>query len=189
VSIGREPYVRVMDKATRSRIMRSIRKKNTKPELIVRRMVHALGFRFRLHRRDLPGSPDLVLPRYRKVIFVHGCFWHQHPGCRSAKQPRSRIEYWGPKLARNVARDARALEDIAALGWKSLVLWECELRDEDTLRSKLLDFLRPPEREQQREPPCQSLDEPHGRHGTGGTPSEPVRVSSGEEGEPAQSPS
>lgn len=101
-----------MDQAARARVMRSIRKKDTKPELLVRRMAHALGFRFRLHRRDLPGTPDLAFPRYRKAIFVHGCFWHQHT-CRAGKLPRSRADYWVPKLTRNVARDARAQADLA----------------------------------------------------------------------------
>ncbi|WP_371331999.1 very short patch repair endonuclease [Bosea sp. BIWAKO-01] len=132
-----------MDQAVRSRIMRSIRQKDTKPELVVRRAVHAMGFRFRLHRRDLPGSPDLVLPRLRKVIFVHGCFWHQHAGCRSATRPRTRTSYWHPKLDGNVARDARALVDLKMLGWNALVLWECELRDPTVLQTRLLDFLMP----------------------------------------------
>lgn len=131
-----------MDSAARSRVMRSIRKKDTKAELTVRRAVHALGYRFRLHRRGLPGSPDLVLPRHRKVIFVHGCFWHQHPGCRKATIPRVRVSYWGPKLKRNVARDARALADLHALGWDALVLWECELLDDKRLRSRLRAFIR-----------------------------------------------
>jgi DNA mismatch endonuclease (patch repair protein) len=122
--------------------MRSIRKKDTKAEVTVRRAVHALGYRFRLHRSDLPGSPDLILPRHRKVIFVHGCFWHQHPGCRKATVPRKRVHYWGPKLQRNVARDARVLADLAALGWETLVLWECELLDDKTLRSRLRAFIR-----------------------------------------------
>src|ERR1700674_1313646 len=131
-----------MDSAARSRIMRSIRKKNTKAELTVRRAVHALGYRFRLYRRALPGSPDLVLPRHRKVIFVNGCFWHQHPGCRKATVPRKRVHYWGPKLRRNVARDARALADLHALGWETLVLWECELLDDKALRRRLQAFIR-----------------------------------------------
>jgi len=131
-----------MDSAARSRIMRSIHKKDTKAELTVRRMVHALGYRFSLHRRGLPGSPDLVLPRHRKVIFVHGCFWHQHPGCRKATVPRVRVSYWGPKLKRNVARDARALADLHTLGWDALVLWECELLDDKRLRSRLRAFIR-----------------------------------------------
>lgn len=124
-----------------SHIMRAIRKKDTKPELIVRRLLHAMGYRFRLHRRDLPGTPDIVLPRYRAVIQVHGCFWHQHAGCRHANLPRSRTSYWWPKLARNVQRDARAEQALHALGWRVLILWECELRDLDGLRARLCAFL------------------------------------------------
>ncbi|SDR09149.1 T/G mismatch-specific endonuclease [Rhizobiales bacterium GAS113] len=132
-----------MKDATRSRIMRSIRKKDTAPELLVRRAVHGLGYRFRLHSRDLPGSPDLVLPRHRQVILVHGCFWHQHPGCALAKRPRSNVDYWVPKLERNVARDARVLNQLANAGWQTLVLWECEVRTSAVLREKLLSFLKP----------------------------------------------
>lgn len=121
--------------------MRAVRKKDTKPELAVRRLLYAMSFRFRLHRRDLPGSPDIVLPRYRAAIFVHGCFWHRHDGCRHANLPRSRPEYWLPKLARNVERDRAALAALEAAGWRVLVLWECELRDGDWLREQLLRFL------------------------------------------------
>jgi DNA mismatch endonuclease, patch repair protein len=122
--------------------MRRIRKVDTKPELRVRRVVHALGFRYRLHRRDLPGTPDLVLPRLRKVVFVHGCFWHQHPGCRLAKRPRARPEYWLPKLERNVARDHACRRALAATGWEVLVIWECETSDAQALTARLLAFLK-----------------------------------------------
>ena len=115
--------------------------KNTKPEVVVRRLLHALGFRFRLHRRDLPGSPDIVLPKYCAAIQVHGCFWHQHEGCRYGKLPHSRPEYWLPKLARNVERDAESLAKLEVLGWRVLVIWECETRDADTLRGRLSEFL------------------------------------------------
>ncbi len=108
--------------------MARIRSSNTKPELAVRRLLHSMGFRFRLHRRDLPGRPDLVLPKYRLAIFVHGCFWHQHPGCRLASSPKSRQDYWGPKLARNVERDGQAASQLIALGWKVEVIWECDAR-------------------------------------------------------------
>src|SRR6185436_14331986 len=113
-----------LDQARRSENMRRIRSKDMKPELVVRRLVHELGFRFRLHRRDLPGSPDLVLPRHRKIVLVHGCFWHQHPECREGRIPGSRREYWEPKLARNVARDAANLSALQEAGWKTLVIWE-----------------------------------------------------------------
>lgn len=121
--------------------MRRIRKRDTKPELVVRRLAHALGFRFRLHRCDLPGTPDLVLPRHRSVIFVHGCFWHQHRGCRLARQPKTRLEYWLPKLARNVERDLRTRNALEAAGWRCLVVWECETRDGEALRGILRRFL------------------------------------------------
>lgn len=122
--------------------MRSIRKKNTKPELAVRRAVHSLGYRFSLRSERLPGSPDIVLTRHRKVIFVHGCFWHQHQGCRSGRPPRIRVEYWGPKLTRNMARDAAALADLKELGWDALVIWACELTDEDAMRNRLKAFIQ-----------------------------------------------
>lgn len=127
--------------AERSAHMRRIRKRDTKPELVVRRLAHALGLRFRLHRRDLPGTPDLVFPRHRKAIWVHGCFWHQHEGCRLARQPKSRLEYWLPKLARNVNRDRVSRQRIEDSGWQALVIWECETEDSDLVMSRLEDFL------------------------------------------------
>ncbi|GGC12552.1 very short patch repair endonuclease [Novosphingobium endophyticum] len=126
----------------RSAHMRLIRKVNTKPELVVRRVAHRLGYRFRLHRRDLPGTPDLVFPRLRKTILVHGCFWHQHPGCRLARLPKSRPEYWLPKLRRNKERDAAALEALENLGWQVLVLWECDVASEDAVADVVQSFLR-----------------------------------------------
>jgi DNA mismatch endonuclease (patch repair protein) len=112
----------------RSAQMRRIRKTNTRPEIAVRRVAHALGLRFRLHRRDLPGSPDLVFPRHRKLIFVHGCFWHQHEGCRLARKPVTRLDYWLPKLDRNMQRDRDVLEMLRAAGWQPIVIWECETK-------------------------------------------------------------
>lgn len=114
---------------------------DTGPELVVRRLTHALGLRFRLHRRDLPGTPDLVLPRHRAAILVHGCFWHQHEGCRLARQPKSRLDYWLPKLARNVERDREAHAALEAAGWRCLTVWECETRDTEALRETLRRFL------------------------------------------------
>lgn len=113
----------------RSRLMSRIRGKNTGPELSVRRVAHSWGFRFRLHRRELPGCPDLVFPRLRKAILVHGCFWHHHddPACRNAVLPKTRAEWWRAKLLANVERDARNLRDLQSLGWDVLVLWECEI--------------------------------------------------------------
>src|SRR5262245_47161904 len=109
--------------------MARIRKTDTRPEISVRHAVHGLGYRFRLHRRDLPGCPDLVLPRHRKVIFVHGCFWHRHHCRDGRKLPKSKPEYWGPKLERNAARDAVHVQALIEVGWDVLVLWECEVKD------------------------------------------------------------
>jgi DNA mismatch endonuclease, patch repair protein len=133
-----------MDRLTperRSANMRAIRSGGMKPELLVRRLVHALGYRFRLHRKDLPGKPDLALIARRKVIFVHGCFWHQHPGCREGRPPRTNQSYWEPKLKRNIERDRQAAQSLNEQGWKSLVIWECETTDETALRERLNSFL------------------------------------------------
>ena len=113
----------------RSRNMARIRGRDTGPEMRVRRALHAAGFRFRLHRRDLPGKPDLVLPRWRTVVFVHGCFWHRHPGCRNASTPKTRTGFWADKFATNTARDVRAAEALGATGWTVIVIWECETQD------------------------------------------------------------
>lgn len=126
----------------RSHLMSRIRGKDTGPELKVRQLAYALGFRFRLHRRDLPGSPDLVFASRRKVIFVHGCYWHRHSGCRYAYLPKSNVEFWQAKLAANVARDEIVTKALKELGWQALVVWECETRDAEALRSRLADFLK-----------------------------------------------
>ncbi len=110
-------------------MMAGIQGKNTKPELIVRRMLFASGYRFRLHRRDLPGAPDIVMTGRKVAVFVHGCFWHRHQGCRFAKMPATRPEFWKAKLEANVARDDRAFEKLRALGWRVLCVWECATRD------------------------------------------------------------
>jgi len=134
--------VDVYDKATRSRVMRQVKSQNTKPEMTLRRLLHARGFRYRLHRKDLPGTPDLVFGGRRKVVFVHGCLWHQHPGCRAADRPASNRAYWDKKLGRNVARDGENREKLAALGWASFVVWECELRRApDTTLAGVVAFL------------------------------------------------
>lgn len=117
----------VHDKATRSRNMAAIQGKNTRPELMIRKALHAEGFRFRLHRRDLPGKPDLVLPRFHAVIFVHGCFWHHHT-CHLFKWPATRPEFWQKKIGRNVENDARALEQLQKDGWRTAIVWECALK-------------------------------------------------------------
>ena len=113
--------------AERSRRMASIRSKDTSPELRLRRALHGLGLRYRLHDRRLPGHPDIVLPRHRAVIFVHGCFWHRHAGCKVAATPKSNTDFWVQKFERNVARDQRSAAALAAIGWRVLVVWECEV--------------------------------------------------------------
>jgi DNA mismatch endonuclease (patch repair protein) len=123
----------IVDGKTRSRMMSGIRGRDTKPEMVVRRALFAAGFRFRLHRRDLPGVPDVVLPGRRVAVFVHGCFWHRHGGCRYAKLPSTRQEFWKAKLEGNAARDACATDALLAAGWRVLVVWECAVRDRETL--------------------------------------------------------
>lgn len=122
---------------TRSQMMSLIRSTGTRPEVAVRMAVHAMGLRFRLHRRDLPGKPDLVFPKRRLVVFVHGCFWHQHRGCSLASRPKTNADYWGPKLARNIERDESALGALKDLGWSAHVIWECETRAGPVLQAKL----------------------------------------------------
>ena len=124
----------------RSSLMRAIKGKNTNPEIKVRSLLHQLGFRFRLHRRNLPGNPDIVLPKYRSVIFVNGCFWHRHT-CRAGHVPKSRQEYWAPKLDRTQARDAENYAALIAQGWRVKVVWECEVADPVALTRELLGFL------------------------------------------------
>ena len=130
---------------TRSRTMRAIRSKDTKPELAVRRLVHGMGYRYRLHRHDLPGRPDLVFPGRRKVLFVHGCFWHSHPdpACRRSHQPKTNREYWAPKLRRNQDRDRENRSRLLELGWEVLVIWECEVEADEGLAGHICEFLDP----------------------------------------------
>ncbi|WP_271200290.1 very short patch repair endonuclease [Methylopila turkensis] len=130
--------------AARSAVMRAVKARDTKPERTVRRLAHALGYRFRLHRKDLPGTPDLVFPTRKKVVFVHGCFWHGHDCARGARTPKANADYWRAKVERNRARDARAVDDLAALGWEALVLWECALKDADAVACLLRGFLGAP---------------------------------------------
>jgi DNA mismatch endonuclease, patch repair protein len=127
----------------RSRIMAAVKSKDTTPELFVRRLVHSLGYRYRLHVRDLPGTPDMVFPRLRKVINVNGCFWHLH-GCPRCRIPSSRRDYWVKKLQRNAARDKRTQRELQRSGWKVLVLWECQARsaNEHRLRKRIVAFLK-----------------------------------------------
>lgn len=136
----------VVDQATRSRMMASIKGTNTRPEIALRKALHALGLRFRLHDKRLPGRPDIVMPRWNTVIFIHGCFWHRHQGCRYATFPATRPEFWRQKFAENVARDQRNLEDLGAAGWRTYIVWECELKavGASTIAKELLTgFSRP----------------------------------------------
>jgi DNA mismatch endonuclease (patch repair protein) len=128
----------------RSLQMARMKSTNTGPEIAVRRLLHALGYRYRIHERNLPGKPDIVFTARRKVIFVHGCFWHQHLDCRRASKPKSNTGYWSQKLQRNVLRDAEHLERLAELGWETFVVWECDLRETDRLCAALTKFLGPP---------------------------------------------
>ena len=120
----------VYDASTRSRVMAAVRSKDTVPEVAVRRALHAAGYRFRLHRKDLPGNPDVVLPRHRMAVFVHGCFWHGH-GCRRGKRPASNTDYWDAKRDRNAARDELAQQRLRTLGWRVAIIWTCQ-QDSDT---------------------------------------------------------
>ena len=130
-----------LSRTERSERMARIRGRDTKPELLVRRLVHRCGFRYRLHGRMLPGKPDLVFPSRKKVIFVHGCFWHRHPRCSLARLPKSRVEFWVPKLTENRQRDLRSIRSLKRLGWKTQVVWECELRDVSLLEQRIRLFL------------------------------------------------
>jgi len=123
----------------RSKMMRSVRRAHTGPELIVRKVLHGLGLRFRLQRRDLPGTPDIVLPKHHTAVFVHGCFWHCHSGCSKATMPKTRVDFWRDKLERNIKRDQAKEQALVAAGWRVLTIWECETRSIDVLAEKLRD--------------------------------------------------
>ena len=131
----------IVDIATRSRMMSGIRAQNTRPEIAVRRALHAKGFRFRLHDRTLPGRPDIVLPKFYAVIFVHGCFWHRHEGCKFASTPSTRPEFWDAKFEGNKQRDNRNLEELLSLGWRVATVWECAIRSKGP--SEIMDELGP----------------------------------------------
>lgn len=145
----------IVDPRKRSEMMRNIRSANTKPEMTVRRFLHARGFRYRLHDKKLPGSPDIVLPKYRAVVFVHGCFWHHHAGCRYAYLPKSRQDFWKAKFAANRARDKKLVDELQELGWRVLVFWECALREQyfehgleflvETIRSPCVQYAEIPD--------------------------------------------
>jgi DNA mismatch endonuclease, patch repair protein len=130
----------------RSALMARVRDKHSKPELVVRRMAHSLGYRFRLHRDDLPGTPDLVFPRLRKAIFVHGCFWHRHKGCSRTTSPKTRSKYWGDKFETNIKRDAIQQRKLRSLGWEVFVIWECQTFDPDDLSKRIAKFCSRPAR-------------------------------------------
>ncbi|WP_337154203.1 very short patch repair endonuclease [Pseudomonas protegens] len=127
----------ILTSEERSLMMGKIKGQNTKPELIVRSLCHSLGGRFRLHWRDLPGTPDLVFPKYRLCLFVHGCFWHRHPECKYAYTPKTNLDFWLPKLHRNVERDREQEEALRALGWRVEVVWECETKRPELLEARL----------------------------------------------------
>ena len=121
--------------------MSRIKSGNTKPEKLVRSIMHSLGYRFRLHDKNLPGKPDIVLKKYQVAVFVNGCFWHQHKGCRKASKPKSNNEYWDKKLSRNSERDLLNMKALKSLGWKCFVVWECETRNPDILTNKISIFM------------------------------------------------
>jgi DNA mismatch endonuclease (patch repair protein) len=127
----------------RRRIMQAVRTQDTGPEMVVRRLLHGLGYRYRLHRKSLPGSPDLVFPKRRKVVFVNGCYWHGH-GCAKGRLPKSRVEYWAPKIEKNKDRDRASLAALKRLGWKACSIWQCETRDPNALQKRLMRFLGEP---------------------------------------------
>lgn len=124
-------------KSVRSRIMKAVGRTNTKPEVMVRKVLHRLGFRFRINQKSLPGSPDIVLAKHKRAIFVHGCFWHRHLGCRYSTTPKTRQEYWLPKFDANMERDARKTAELEAMGWRVLVIWECETKDLGVLEKRV----------------------------------------------------
>lgn len=132
-----------VSKEKRSKIMRGVRSVDTKPERLVRRTMHRLGYRFRIHRKDLPGKPDIVLPRHNLVVFVHGCFWHQHSGCKDGRIPSSNTEFWERKFSANRARDAKHTAALKGLGWRVEVIWECQARDPDRLSARLAEVFAP----------------------------------------------
>jgi DNA mismatch endonuclease (patch repair protein) len=133
--------VDTLTKEQRSRVMSRIRGKDTGPERLLRSVLHRMGFRFRLHRRDLPGRPDVVLAKYRTAIFVHGCFWHRHTGCRLCYTPKSRVSFWKRKFEENVLRDRRVRRQLKKQGWKVLVIWECELQDVERVSMRIRSAL------------------------------------------------
>ena len=133
----------VLTPEQRHRNMSRIRSENSKPEKRIRSLLHRLGYRFRLHSKNLPGTPDIILPKYKTVIFVHGCFWHRHNGCKDASVPKTNTERWIKKFDVNVKRDRQAILDLEALGWSVIVIWDCELKKMDELTVRILSLLHP----------------------------------------------
>lgn len=125
----------------RSWIMSRVSGRNTKPEIIVRKIIHRMGYRFRLHERKLPGKPDIVLPKHKKIILIHGCFWHGHHGCKRSKRPESNADFWNKKIDGNITRDEINRTELEKLGWKVLIVWDCQTRDLETLKNILAGFL------------------------------------------------
>ncbi len=129
-----------MISSARSKNMSAIKSKNTKPEIEVRKLLHSMGFRFRLHRKDLPGSPDIFLPKFKTVIFVHGCFWHRHENCKYSSTPKTRVQFWEKKFNSNILRDLENQKKIKDIGLRSIIIWECELKNKKELEKKLFDI-------------------------------------------------
>ncbi|WP_462271053.1 very short patch repair endonuclease [Desulfobacter sp.] len=138
----------VFSKGKRSQIMSHISGKDTKPEILVRSLLHRMGYRFRLHKKNMPGKPDIVLPKYKKVIFVHGCFWHGHENCPRSKRPSTNVEFWNKKIDANIERDKKIIKSLEYLGWKTLIIWTCEIKNEDALKHKLISFMETSKLEQ-----------------------------------------
>jgi DNA mismatch endonuclease (patch repair protein) len=131
----------VFSRGKRSQIMSRISGKDTKPEILVRSLLHRMGYRFRVHKKDLPGKPDITLPKHKKVIFVHGCFWHGHEACPRSKRPSTNAEFWNKKIDSNIVRDKKNIQSLENLGWKTLTLWTCEIKNQDLSKHKLISFM------------------------------------------------
>lgn len=127
-----------VSRSKRTEIMSSVKQRHTKPEIAVRKILHRHGFRFRLHNKKLPGTPDIVLSKHNLVIFVHGCFWHQHEGCRKSRRPTSNVKFWNEKLDKNIARDSQKEADLKNSGWTVLIIWDCEIKDDSLITQKLI---------------------------------------------------
>ena len=143
---GREPLAETGPSPARSANMARVGSRDTRPELAVRRLMHRLGYRYRLHRRDLPGTPDICFPARKKAIFVHGCFWHRHDGCSRTTTPKTRTSFWEAKFHKNIVRDRINTTNLRVLGWDAMVIWECETNDLESLTPRLLEFIDDGER-------------------------------------------